>query len=232
MIIVNIKIIIAADIIFLAAVAIAVFAGLNKGNTETSATVSDSKIIVIDPGHGGTDPGKVGTDGTREKDINLQISQRLKDVFASEGYEVILTREDDEGLYSESDVNKKAADMRARCSIIEKSKADIVISIHQNSYTEADVAGAQVFYYTHSTEGAKLADFIQAKLKSELNPDNNRVIKANDSYYMLINTPCPTVIVECGFMSNPQELELLCDEAYQEKLAKAIADGTQDYLGN
>lgn len=197
---------------------------------EVSGTeTKDSFLIIIDPGHGGSDPGKVSDTGLLEKDINLEIALLLKEELGSD-YRVILTRESDAGLYSENDTNKKASDMRERCRIIEEEKADMLISIHQNSYTDPDVKGAQVFYYTHSAEGKKLAESIQNSIKEIASPDNNRVSKSNNDYYMLLHTSCPAVIVECGFLSNPGEAELLNSKDYQKLIVSAIRKGIEDYL--
>lgn len=197
-------------------------------NTDAEFT----RTIVIDPGHGGEDPGKVGINEALEKDINLKISFLLKEMLEKEGYKIILTRENDDGLYSDTDGNKKVADMKKRCQIIEDSGAQIVVSIHQNSFSQESVCGAQVFYYKHSTQGRKLAEKIQASIKENVAPDNNRTVKDNASYYMLLHTPCPTVIVECGFLSNYNEAELLVSEEYQEKIAKAICTGINDYFND
>lgn len=186
--------------------------------------------VVIDPGHGGVDPGMLGVDNTIEKEINLTISYILKEKLESLGITVILTRENDEGLYSENDKNKKIADMKKRCQIIEESKADLVVSIHQNSFSDSSVSGAQVFYYTHSEEGKRLAQCIQDSIRINVDDTNTRKIKANDSYYMLIHTPCPAVIVECGFITNYDEARLLTDADYQQKIADAIAQGMGDFL--
>lgn len=190
------------------------------------------KVIVIDPGHGGDDPGKVGVDGTLEKEINLQIARQLQERLEKRGYTVVLTRETDEGLYGATDGNKKVADMKKRCSIIESSKAVAVISIHQNSFSQESVHGAQVFYYKYSTEGMKLAQCIQTKLREHVDEDNTRSVKDNTTYYMLKHTPCPTVIVECGFLSNYQESKNLCDKTYQGKVAEAIMLGVEEYFEN
>ena len=172
-------------------------------------------LIVIDPGHGGVDPGMLGVNNTVEKEINLAVSYMLKEELEAKGMNVVLTRTTDDGLYEESDSNKKIADMKKRCSIISENKADIVVSIHQNSFSDSAVCGAQVFYYKHSEKGKQLAQCIQDSMKNNLDETNNRKIKANDSYYMLIHTPCPTVIVECGFITNYDEAKLLVSEEYQ-----------------
>ncbi len=196
----------------------------------SSVTDVKSKVIVIDPGHGGEDPGKVGINDVLEKDVNLSISMYVKEYLEAEGYTVVLTRNDDNGLYSSSDANKKLADMKQRCKIIEESNADIVVSIHQNSFVEQSVHGGQVFYYKYSPEGKKLAMCIQNAFKEIVDPDNNRSIKDNDNYYMLVHTPCPTVIAECCFLSNPGEAELSVTQEYQMKVAKAVCEGIKTYM--
>lgn len=190
----------------------------------------DVKTVVIDAGHGGKDPGKTRED-VLEKDINLDIANILREKLEAAGYQVIMTRTEDMGLYQETDSNKKATDMRSRCELINSSGADLAISIHQNSYTDNSVNGAQVFYYRHSQEGEKLANMVQASLKKNVNENNTRQAKYNDSYYLLINTACPTVIVECGFLSNENEAKLLQQREYQEKLAMAISLGIDEYFG-
>lgn len=186
--------------------------------------------IVIDAGHGGADPGKVGINGAEEKTINLQIAERLKKLLESEGIEVILTRTGDAGLYSEGSSNKKVEDMRKRCEIIKEAMPVFTVSIHQNSYPEEYVKGAQTFYYGKSQEGKELAETIQASLIERLDKENHRTAKDNESYYLLKRTPTPTVIVECGFLSNSQEAGLLITEEYQERVAFAVHMGIMQYL--
>ena len=166
--------------------------------------------------------------GTNEKKINLEIAQKVRKELEERGYQVVMTREDDNGLYTDSDSNKKTADMKKRCRMAEENNADI--SIHQNSYQSEGVKGAQVFYYKASEDGKKLAEAIQASFKQNLDPENGREAKANDSYYILLNVKCPAVIAECGFLSNYEEAELLEQEKYQEKVAKAVAEGVEEYF--
>lgn len=187
-------------------------------------------VIVIDPGHGGRDPGKVGVNKALEKDINLNIAFKLKALLELNDIKVIMTREEDIGLYSETDSNKKMADLRKRIEIIHSSKADIAISIHQNSFTQEYVKGAQVFYHSQSDAGRRLSIIIQEQIKEALKDDNHRKAKSNSNYYMLKKTECPLVIVECGYMSNQKEAALLIDEAYQEKLAWGIHMGIMKYI--
>lgn len=197
---------------------------------QSEKAAAEEICIVIDAGHGGSDPGKVGINNALEKDINLALALKLRELLEQKDIKVVLTRDSDAGLYSADATNKKAADMQKRCEIISDVNPIFTISLHQNSYPTEDVKGAQVFYYEQSTEGEKLANILQASLVSHVDPDNKRVAKANDSYYLLIKTPTPTVIVECGFLSNPTEAELLVDEAYQDKLVQAIYMGILEYL--
>ncbi len=185
--------------------------------------------VVVDAGHGGADPGKVGINNQLEKDINLKIAKLLKRFLQAEGIEVIMTREGDGGLYDEGAANKKVQDMKKRLEIIEASDAVLVVSIHQNSYHEEYVKGAQVFYYATSDRSKRLAEMLQEQLK-ELEPDNKREAKGNDSYFLLKKTSKPIVIVECGFLSNREEAERLSDEVYQEKLAWNIHMGIMKYV--
>ena len=185
---------------------------------------------MIDVGHGGFDSGKVGVNGELEKDINLQIALKLKKTLEDQGMSVIMTREEDKGLYDEGASNKKAQDLQRRCDLINEKKPLMTISIHQNSYTSPQIKGAQVFYYTTSAESQKLAEIIQKTLIEQVDPDNHREAKPNDSYYMLKRTSSVIVIVECGFLSNPEEAAKLTDEEYQQKLVEAICQGAFQYM--
>ena len=191
----------------------------------------EAKTVAIDSGHGGIDPGKISADGILEKDVNLAIASKLKILLEQSGITVIMTRADDNGLYQESDSNKKAAYMKIRCSIINGSKSDIAVSIHQNSYVGEASKGAQVFYYKQSEEGKKLAGIIQKNMIKELDNTNKRVEKPDSAYYMLRNTQVPTVIVECGFLSNREEAYKLNNDEYQQKTAYSIYCGIIEYLG-
>lgn len=188
--------------------------------------------VVIDAGHGGIDPGKVGINGAKEKDINLSIALKVKQFLEANDVQVVLTRDTDEGLYDADASNQKVQDMKRRVSIIEETAPSVTVSIHQNSYPEEYVHGAQVFYYETSAEGKKLAEILQTRLVDDVDHENKRQIKANDSYYLLKKTPTPIVIVECGFLSNQEEAEKLCSELYQEKVAWAIHLGILQYLNS
>lgn len=185
------------------------------------------KIIVIDPGHGGFDPGKIGTNGENEKHINLKISENLQAYLEQSGSYVIVTRSEDEAL-----ADKKNQDLKERKNITNASGCDVMISIHQNSFPKVGAKGAQVFYYNSSKEGKLLAKCIQNKIKEFADTSNNRDIKANTDYYVLRTTEIPSVIVECGFLSNVDEEAKLNTEEYQEKIAWAIYMGIIEYFQN
>ena len=136
-----------------------------------------------------------------------------------------MTRDSDTGLYKETDSHKKTADLKARCQLINDTAPALTISIHQNSYSDAGISGAQVFYYSTSEKSRLLAEQLQEKLISMVDPTNHRAAKANDSYYMLRKTVSPTVIVECGFLSNEKECKKLQEEKYQDKIVEAIYQG-------
>lgn len=197
------------------------------GNVVTGENV---KCVVIDAGHGGDDPGKVGINGAKEKDINLAIAGMVKKYLEANDIRVVMTRETDEGLYDAEASNKKVQDMKKRIDLINTTQPSLTVSIHQNSYPEEYVHGAQVFYYTGSVSGQKLAESIQNQLIDKVDSENKRQIKANDSYYLLKKTELPIVIVECGFLSNQAEAEKLCDPDYQERLAWAVHMGVLRYL--
>jgi N-acetylmuramoyl-L-alanine amidase len=199
---------------------------------DANAPVMEKKVytVVLDAGHGGQDGGKVSVDGYLEKDVNMAIVQALKADLEAADVRVVLTRTDGNGLYQEGDSNKKRADMNKRCAIIETAEADVVVSIHQNSYPDEDVSGPQVFYYTSSDKGQQLAQSIQDSFDGLLGADNNRTIKANSDYYLLKNVSVPIVIVECGFLSNPEEAEKLENADYQQRVAWTIHMGILEYL--
>lgn len=187
------------------------------------------QTIVIDSGHGGIDPGKVSVYGDYEKDINLSVAKKLCDLLKKEGYNVVMTRKTDKGLYSDTTSNKKAEDMRNRCAIIDESEAVLAVSIHQNSYHVESVKGAQVFYYSDSEDGKRLAECIQSSLL-KLDKTNKRQAKSNDSYYLLRKSKTPIVIVECAFLSNYEEAGKIMGDEYQKKMAQAVFDGISNYL--
>ena len=187
-------------------------------------------VIVLDPGHGGSDPGMIGIDGLEEKGINLSVSLLLREKLEAKGYTVVLTRESDQGLYDDSAQNKKAQDMQRRIALIDETAPVLTVSIHQNSYHDPSVKGPQVFYYETSGEGKELAADLQESLNTTLEVERPREIKGNTSYYLLKRSKGVLVIAECGFLTNPDEADLLQTEEYQEKVADALTDGIVTYL--
>lgn len=211
---------------------IVIITALLWNDQKTPASATPTITVVIDPGHGGNDPGKVSPSQILEKDINLEISLTLAKILREAGINVVLTRDGDYGLYDESDTNKKTTDLHHRCQLIENCNATLVVSIHQNSFSDNTVSGSQVFYYSSSAKSKNLAQKITDSLTATIKKENSRPIKSNSDYYLLINTPCPCVIVECGFLSNPDDTKKLTDNNYQLLLSKAISQGVLDFLNN
>ena len=141
-----------------------------------------------------------------------------------------MTRTTDAALCDDSTENKKQQDMKNRCRIIDETGADLTVSIHQNSYHQEDVSGAQVFYYRKSEKGKRLAEILQKRFDYALGDQNRRKAKPNDSYYLLLHVKCPIVIVECGFLSNWKEAALLKTEEYQDRVAYTLHMGIMEYL--
>lgn len=191
------------------------------------------KVVVIDPGHGGEDPGKVGVNKAKEKDVNLEISKELRSVLIKAGFDVVMTRENDESLGA-GDRFSKIGDLNKRCEIINNTYVEnnncVLISIHQNSFTQESVHGAQSFYYQRSEESKRLAELVQQELNVGINTEKEKKEKPNDSYYMLINSKCPGIIVECGFLSNNKEAANLVDEKYQKEISKILCRGIVKYF--
>lgn len=198
--------------------------------TERGTQKAASPLILVDAGHGGSDPGMIGVGGLEEKGINLSISLLLRDTLEKSGYSVIMTREEDKGLYDSSAANKKAQDMQRRIAMIREHMPVLSVSIHQNSYHDAGVHGPQVFYYESSVEGKKLAEAVQSSLNDLLEVDRPREVKGNTSYYLLKRSSGILVIVECGFLTNPEEAQKLQTKEYQEKVAAAVSEGIRTYL--
>lgn len=190
---------------------------------------TEEKKVVLDAGHGGRDPGKIGAGEIQEKDVNLKIAKKLKGKLEERGIQAVLTREKDETLAPEGSANRQVEDIKKRVERIDRENALLAVSIHQNSYQDPEVRGAQVFYYQHSTKGKEAAAILQEAL-IRMDPEHPREAKANGTYYLLRRTQTPTVIVECGFLSNPEEAKLLASEEYQEKIAEAVAEGIETCL--
>lgn len=209
---------------------ISVFFLSKEAAVVSNETAEKEKVIVIDAGHGGADPGMIGIGGLEEKGINLAVSMKLKEALENQGFTVVMTRQEDKGLYEEGTRNKKVQDMQNRIKIMEKAKPILAVSIHQNSYIEESVKGPQVFYYETSAEGQKLAVNIQNALNTELSTERPRKEKGNTSYFLLKKSPCVLNIVECGFLTNKKEAELLQTEEYQQRIVEAVVKGIVQYI--
>lgn len=201
---------------------------------QTLALPSTGRVVVIDAGHGEPDGGAVGISGVLEKDINLKIAQKLQKLFEQTGTYVVLTRSDDNNIAPSQDRkirDIKRGDLKARKYYRDNSGADLFLSIHMNKFPEEKYKGAQVFYSKNPEQSKALGEAIQTSLKENLDPTNERVAKcADNSIYILKDSKTPSVIVECGFLSNKEEEKLLKDDKYQDKVALAIYLGVSNYL--
>ncbi len=199
----------------------------------SATTALQEYTIVLDAGHGGEDGGASSTSGALEKEINLAITLMLRDLLVANGAHVILTRSEDTLLYDKTidyHGRKKALDLAARRKIAEETPNAIFVSIHMNAFPQSKYEGLQVWYSKNSPASLTLAQSIQQLAKEQLQPNNDRRVKAaTSSIYLLHHLTCPAVLVECGFLSNPQEAALLATEEYQNQLAfllfLAISDG-------
>lgn len=202
--------------------------------TPAMAETRLSKTIIIDAGHGGFDGGAVAEDGTSEKDINLNIALTLGELLKTGGYDVIYTRTTDDGTEDNTDASisqRKKSDLNNRLDLTEKYPDAVFISIHLNKFTTSSANGAQVFYSSKFEGARELSVLIQKSIVSVLQPDNTRVVKkGSDSTFLLKNAVIPSIIVECGFLSNSNELTLLKNEEYQKQMAFAIFCGINDYF--
>ena len=199
---------------------------------ETAAPVRTLPPVLIDPGHGGEDGGAVSGD-VLEKHINLAVSHDVADLLRLCGYTVSMTRDTDDALTNEGeDVRKrKYNDMKMRLDLYNATPDNVVVSIHQNKFDAAASHGAQVFYSPNHPNSAVLAEALRKSVTGMLQPDNTRTCKAaGKEIFLLKNARVPAVIVECGFISNRQERELLVTDDYQKQLALATAAGLMNYV--
>lgn len=189
---------------------------------------AEKPVIVIDAGHGGVDPGAVGDNGALEKDINLAVALCLRDILRINGYEVVMTREEDISIHDPG-ITKisamKTSDLKNRLKLLDSFPDALAVSIHQNSFPQSQYHGAQMFYGPNHPDSLSLANAIQTAFRS-LQPDNERAVKrATSDVYIIYNAQLPIVLVECGFVSNPEECRNLCDAQYQQKIAFSIFTG-------
>lgn len=219
-------------IAFVTIILISVVLSFALTTLSTKKVSGDNKLgltIVLDAGHGGRDDGCQGINtGVKEAELNLIITKKLEKLLINFGFKVVLTRKDKRGLYNQNVSNYKKSDMEKRAEIISKANPNLVVSIHLNSYPSNHISGAQAFYDKESNTGKGFADSIQEELKKNF---TNAKSESNfGDYYILKCITAPTVIVECGYLSNPEEELLLQEDAYQNKLAYSIACGIINYF--
>ena len=221
----------------LSLICIFLFGGLLYGafNYDESIAVMAEKsakpVIVIDAGHGGEDGG-ASANGLLEKDINLSISLKLRDMLTVSGYKVVMTRDSDVSVYDSAagtTRQRKVSDLKNRVEVINGSKNNILVSIHQNKFEQSQYFGTQMFYSKNNPKSAVLAE--RKSVTGFLQPDNKRELKQADSnIYILDKAEVPAVIVECGFLSNEEEAKKLADDSYQQKMAFSIYSGIMGYM--
>ena len=210
------------------------FIGVNLSFAkETMNTSKGNKKILIDAGHGGMDGGTSSQNGTVEKDINLSIAKKLKESLKKSGYEVVMTREEDTGAYSKSGTIRSNynEDLKSRCDLKKSSNCDMLISVHLNYFSQSKYYGAQVWYSDYK-DSVTLASTIQKNFRTDLDPNNKRIQKpAKNAYKLLrVNDNMPSVIVECGFLSNNEEEQKLKSDEYQGKIADSISKSVGEFF--
>lgn len=195
---------------------------------------NETHTIIIDAGHGGEDGGAVGINNVLEKDLNLELSLLLADLFKSAGYNVIMTRTDDRMLYTEYKKGTlKSQDLKNRLAISEKNPDSLFLSIHMNKFHHASSKGFQIYYSPNHIKSELFAETVQSYVKQYLQPDNNREIKKSGSQiYLMKKITTPAILIECGFLSNYEEAELLSDNIYRHKLACIIYCAVDNYIMN
>lgn len=220
-------------ILFILTAIIISIASINSNQTiQTSSIPSSSHTVIIDAGHGIPDGGAIGNDGTNEESINLAISLKLQNMLESTGTNVVLTRSDENGIYDLNSKNKKKSDLINRTKIGNSSNSEIFISIHLNKIDLENCSGWQTFYQKNNENSKKLANLIQENLNQCINKSNKREILPLSGKYIMDNVTIPTVTVECGFLSNTEELQNLKKAEYQENLAWGIYEGIIDYFSD
>ena len=223
-------------VLFIFSIAVFKFS-FSKGTVETSSVVNQNsqKLILLDPGHGGEDPGAVSDySGIKEKDINLNVAKKVKELLINQKHKVLMTREEDKLEYSPETTNvvqKRKQDLQRRKKIMDEGGADLVVSIHLNKFPQTKYYGAQVFYPPNSQSSQILANCIQKSLREIVDNNNTReALQKKEPIIIFKNNKTTSSIVECGFLSNPEEEKLLATKDYQDKLASAIKEGILRYI--
>ena len=197
-----------------------------------NAAPDEQRLVILDAGHGGEDCGAVGVDGTYEKDLNMQIALEVGAALGEKGYTVIYTRTEDKLLYTEEENIKgirKISDLKNRCKIANEYPGALFVSIHMNSYSGAKYSGLQVYYSEGDDASRTLAGKIQASVRALVQNENKRTTKSGKGIYVLENTEPVSVLVECGFLTNPEECKKLSEKEYQKQLSSAIVCGIIEY---
>ena len=235
MIILNKKRIIFLNLVIVCSILFQSFKYIEKNIAVSSIPVSNH-IIIIDAGHGFPDGGAMGIDSTTiEANLNLKIALKLQKFLEASNCTIILTRSDENGIYDvDADTirKQKVSDMKNRVKIANNSNAEFFISIHMNKLNESNVSGFQTFYKNQDEISRKLAGCIQNGLNNYIKKDNKKEIKSISNIYLTKNIEIPLVLVECGFLSNEQENNLLKTDSYQDKIAWSIYTGIMDYYEN
>ena len=228
--IVSIKIIPILTFVLVVILSFCITFGLYKA-TQADSLVKFNYTIVVDSGHGGRDAGASGINtGAKESDISLAISKKLQQYLINFGFDVVMTRETSDGLYSETATNFKKDDMEKRSKLINKSNADMIVSIHLNSFPGISEKGAQAFYEPSNEKSISLSNHIRNQLVNNL-PNARENTNKGDYYILKTKSDIPCSLIECGFLSNPDEEALLITEEYQQKVAYAIFCGIVEYYG-
>ena len=228
------KLILSTTFIFLSVIAFSLYEQSNNSSIIQTVTLPvTNKVIVIDAGHGVPDEGAESNNGVSEAKINLNIALKLQKLLEQSGATVILTRSDENGIYdidSKTLKEKKISDLKNRAKIGNESYADIFVSIHLNKISQSKYSGWQTFYKSSDENSIKLAKSIQNNLNKSIQKDNDRVPMKLDSIFIVKNIEIPIAVVECGFLSNPEEEKDLLNEEYQDRLAWGIYSGIMDYF--
>lgn len=211
---------------------------LDKKRRETHVSAGGTSVrVVIDAGHGGEDGGASGDDGTREKDMNLEIAKSVNDILSASGVSCVMTRTEDKLLYdaygdlSDYTGKKKVYDLKNRLRIAGENPDAVLVSIHMNAFSSKKYSGLQVYYSPNDARSETLAGLVQGTVRQYVQPDNDRETKrAGSSIYLLNRVKSPGILVECGFLSNDAECKNLNDPAYRQKLALAISSAIMEYL--
>lgn len=226
-----------AEIVLVYVAVVGIFLGLAWTGSQTVTVMAQREpmerghTIIIDAGHGGEDGGAVSCSGVMEKQINLEIALELNDLFHLLGHETRMIRTDDRSVYTAGDTiaRRKVSDLKERVRMVEETENAVLVSIHQNLFPDARYSGAQVFYGP-AGKGQALAEELQSCFRRSINPGSNREIKKAANVYLMEQISCTGILVECGFLSNPEEEALLRTREYQQKICVVIASTMSNFL--